>query len=263
MCVLTLVGPPPPTDRSRSCSKSLPVPPFTTPATFRAPSRRRAARLLADHAADRREPRPARRRPDEPSGDRSRSSAGTPHRSRGDDGRVVGHHAHRIAGRVDRRRRRHRRPHDPHEVHWIRVAPRSRAPSTFDRATTAARDGGPRTTLGRSPRHPVPLHLDGSADTRPRPGDTVTGRWRAVGRIGSTVDHFELISPALVKRGVDETTELAVTVDDESVAASVDRFRRRAPIRRRPGSHRPTAQPLSRKRGIAGGPPAAFSDGSG
>ena len=112
----------------------------------------------------------------------------------------------------------------PHEVHWI-GSPAEQGAVHLDKGCYRGQETVARVhNLGRSPRHLVLLHLDGSTDTRPRPGDTVTAGGRAVGRIGSTVDHFELgpIALALVKRGVDETTELAVTVDDESVAASVD-----------------------------------------
>ncbi|CQA12754.1 Conserved hypothetical protein (glycine cleavage T-protein aminomethyl transferase?) [Mycobacteroides abscessus] len=49
------------------------------------------------------------------------------------------------------------------------------------------------------------LHLDGSAD-RPAPGDEVAAAGRAVGRVGSVVDHVDLgpIALALVKRSVIE-----------------------------------------------------------
>ncbi len=66
--------------------------------------------------------------------------------------------------------------------------------------------------LGRPPRRLVLLHLDGSADARPGTGDPVLLTGRAVGRIGTVVDHHELgpIALALVKRSVPVDAELTV-----------------------------------------------------
>lgn len=74
--------------------------------------------------------------------------------------------------------------------------------------------------LGKPPRRLVLLHLDGSNDERPATGDSVTADGRAVGRIGTVIDHFELgpIALALIKRNVPVTTPLMVG----TTAASID-----------------------------------------
>ncbi|MFE4462949.1 folate-binding protein, partial [Nocardia tengchongensis] len=66
--------------------------------------------------------------------------------------------------------------------------------------------------LGKPPRHLVLLHLDGSADSRPVTGDPVTASGRAVGTLGTIVDHYELgpIALALIKRTIPVDTELVV-----------------------------------------------------
>lgn len=77
--------------------------------------------------------------------------------------------------------------------------------------------------VGRSPRVLVMLQLDGSA-TLPEPGDTVTMGKRAVGRVGTVVQHadFGPIALALVKRSAQESEGLtvgdcAVSVDPSSI----------------------------------------------
>ncbi|MEV6070081.1 folate-binding protein [Nocardia sp. NPDC052001] len=80
--------------------------------------------------------------------------------------------------------------------------------------------------LGKPPRNLLLLHLDGSADDRPVPGDAVTAAGRAVGVLGTVVDHYELgpIALALVKRNVPADTPLAAgptaaAIDPDSVPA--------------------------------------------
>ncbi|WP_405133670.1 YgfZ/GcvT domain-containing protein [Nocardia sp. NBC_01388] len=80
--------------------------------------------------------------------------------------------------------------------------------------------------LGKPPRNLVLLHLDGSADSRPAPGDAVTAGGRAVGVLGTVIDHYELgpIALALVKRNVPADTPLeagpcAASIDPDSVPA--------------------------------------------
>lgn len=134
------------------------------------------------------------------------------------------YHAHRIAGRrplvyVDTDERT-----IPHEVHWIGSRDEQGAVH-LDKGCYRGQETVARVhNLGKPPRHLVLLHLDGSTDARPEPGAPVTAAGRTVGRIGSVVDHFEYgpIALALVKRGVDASTELAVTVDDSPVAVRVD-----------------------------------------
>ena len=76
--------------------------------------------------------------------------------------------------------------------------------------------------LGKPPRMLVLLHLDGSAD-RPVTGDPVLAGGRAVGRLGTVVDHVDLgpVALALVKRGLPADTAL-ITGGDAAVAAVID-----------------------------------------
>lgn len=78
--------------------------------------------------------------------------------------------------------------------------------------------------LGKSPRQLVLLHIDGSADARPATGDPVTADGRAVGRVGTVIDHFENgpIALALIKRAVTADTALeaggaAVSIDPSTL----------------------------------------------
>lgn len=87
------------------------------------------------------------------------------------------------------------------------------------------------------------LHLDGSAEGRPEVGEALTAGGRAVGRVGTVVDHFEEgpIALALVKRSVPADTELAAgpcaaAIDADSIPrhddfqagrAAVDKLRGR------------------------------------
>lgn len=93
----------------------------------------------------------------------------------------------------------------PHEVGWIAIGDDPRAvhlaKGCYRGQETVARVHN----LGKPPRALVLLHLDGSAD-RPAPGDEVAAAGRAVGRVGSVVDHVDLgpIALALVKRSVIE-----------------------------------------------------------
>jgi tRNA-modifying protein YgfZ len=73
--------------------------------------------------------------------------------------------------------------------------------------------------LGRPPRRPVLLHLDGVAtDQPPAQGTPVTLDGREVGFVGTAVRHFELgmIALAIVKRNVPDDARLQVA---ESAAA--------------------------------------------
>lgn len=76
--------------------------------------------------------------------------------------------------------------------------------------------------LGKPPRMLVLLHLDGSAD-RPSTGDAVLANGRAVGRLGTVVDHVDLgpVALALLKRGIPADTAL-VTGGDAEVPAVID-----------------------------------------
>ncbi len=66
------------------------------------------------------------------------------------------------------------------------------------------------------------LHLDGSTD-RPATGDPLTAGGRAVGRLGTVVDHVDegVIALALLKRGLPADTELS-TGGEVAATASID-----------------------------------------
>jgi tRNA-modifying protein YgfZ len=76
--------------------------------------------------------------------------------------------------------------------------------------------------LGKPPRMLVLLHLDGSVD-RPATGDAVLAGGRAVGRLGSVIDHVDLgpVALALLKRGIPADTALS-TGGGGDVAAIID-----------------------------------------
>jgi tRNA-modifying protein YgfZ len=76
--------------------------------------------------------------------------------------------------------------------------------------------------LGKPPRMLVLLHLDGAED-RPATGDPVLAGGRAVGRLGTVVDHIDLgpVALALVKSGLPADTALT-TGTEVQVAAVID-----------------------------------------
>jgi folate-binding protein YgfZ len=76
--------------------------------------------------------------------------------------------------------------------------------------------------LGKPPRMLTLLHLDGSVD-RPDTGDAVLAGGRAVGRLGTVVDHVDLgpVALALLKRGIPADTALSTGGGGE-VAAMID-----------------------------------------
>ncbi len=76
--------------------------------------------------------------------------------------------------------------------------------------------------LGKPPRMLVLLHLDGSVD-RPATGDPVLAQGRAVGRLGTVVEHVDWgpVALALLKRGLPENTPL-VTGGSAEVAALIE-----------------------------------------
>lgn len=105
----------------------------------------------------------------------------------------------------------------PHEVGWIGAAVH------LDKGCYRGQETVARVhNLGKPPRMLVLLHLDGSVE-RPATGDPVLAGGRAVGRLGTVVDHVDLgpVALALLKRGVPADTELA-TGPQASVAAVID-----------------------------------------
>jgi len=105
----------------------------------------------------------------------------------------------------------------PHEVGWIGSAVH------LDKGCYRGQETVARVhNLGKPPRMMVLLHLDGSTD-RPSTGDPVLAGGRAVGRLGTVVDHMDLgpVSLALVKRGLPAYTALT-TGGDVEVPAVID-----------------------------------------
>jgi tRNA-modifying protein YgfZ len=105
----------------------------------------------------------------------------------------------------------------PHEVGWIGQAVH------LDKGCYRGQETVARVhNLGKPPRMLVLVHLDGS-DERPVTGDSLLVGGRAVGRIGTVVDHVDLgpVALALVKRGLPADTELT-TGGDAQVAAVID-----------------------------------------
>ena len=103
----------------------------------------------------------------------------------------------------------------PHEIpHWIGRDPQENPgyvhlnKGCYRGQETVARVDN----LGRSPRLLVQLYLDGSAPSRPEPGDDIISGGRRVGRIGSVVDDYEYgpIALGLLKRSaLDKALPLA------------------------------------------------------
>lgn len=105
----------------------------------------------------------------------------------------------------------------PHEVGWIGDAVH------LDKGCYRGQETVARVhNLGKPPRMLVLLHLDGSVD-RPSTGDAVLAGGRAVGRLGTVVDHVDLgpVALALLKRGIPAETEL-LTGPEAGVAAVID-----------------------------------------
>ena len=105
----------------------------------------------------------------------------------------------------------------PHEVGWIGSAVH------LDKGCYRGQETVARVhNLGKPPRMMVLLHLDGSTD-RPATGDPVLAGGRAVGRLGTVVDHVDLgpVALALLKRGLPADTALT-TSGENQVAAVID-----------------------------------------
>jgi tRNA-modifying protein YgfZ len=103
----------------------------------------------------------------------------------------------------------------PHEVGWIGSAVH------LDKGCYRGQETVARVhNLGKPPRMMVLLLLDGSTD-RPMTGDPVLAGGRAVGRLGTVVDHVDLgpVALALLKRGLPPDT--ALTTGGEVEAAAV------------------------------------------
>ncbi len=114
----------------------------------------------------------------------------------------------------------------PHEVNWI-GGPAEFGAVHLEKGCYRGQETVARVhNLGKPPRHLVLLHLDGSADGRPAPGDAVTAGGRAVGVLGTVIDHYEFgpIALALIKRNIPADTALeagpcAASIDPDSIPA--------------------------------------------
>ncbi len=120
--------------------------------------------------------------------------------------------------RVEARRPRLRFETDhrtiPHEVDWIGVAVHLNKGCYRGQETVARVQN-----LGRPPRRLVLLHLAGMSDVLPPPGTPVELDGRAVGFLGTAVQHFELgpIALAVVKRSVGDDATLNVAGEPAAI----------------------------------------------
>lgn len=136
-------------------------------------------------------------------------------------GDVWAYEAHRVAARRPRLGVDTDERTIPHEVGWIGGP--GQGAVHLDKGCYRGQETVARVhNLGRPPRMLVLLHLDGSVD-RPATGDPVQAGGRAVGRLGTVVEHVDLgpIALALLKRGLPADTALA-TGPQAAVAAVID-----------------------------------------
>jgi folate-binding protein YgfZ len=134
---------------------------------------------------------------------------------------VWAYEAHRVAARRPRLGVDTDERTIPHEVGWI-GGPGLGAVH-LDKGCYRGQETVARVhNLGKPPRMLVLLDLDGSVD-RPITGDPVLAGGRAVGRLGTVVDHVDLgpVGLALLKRGLPADTAL-VTGGDAEVTAVID-----------------------------------------
>jgi tRNA-modifying protein YgfZ len=131
---------------------------------------------------------------------------------------VWAYEAHRVAGLRPRLGLDTDERTIPHEVGWIGSAVH------LDKGCYRGQETVARVyNLGRPPRMLVLTHLDGSQD-RPTTGSPVLADGRAVGRLGTVVDHVDLgpIALALVKRGVAADTALTTGDAESPVPLAID-----------------------------------------
>ncbi|ADD45339.1 YgfZ/GcvT domain-containing protein [Stackebrandtia nassauensis] len=74
--------------------------------------------------------------------------------------------------------------------------------------------------LGKPPRATSILHLDGTEEQPPKPGDEVMLDGRAVGRVGTAGRHYEdgMIALALLRRNVRDKTDAKLMIGDSAAA---------------------------------------------
>ena len=103
----------------------------------------------------------------------------------------------------------------PHEIGWLETAVH------LDKGCYRGQETVARVhNLGRPPRRLVRVHLDGSQDELPPPHTPVMLDDRAVGFLGTAVQHAELgpIGLAVIKRQVPDDAQLLVA----GMAAAID-----------------------------------------
>lgn len=109
----------------------------------------------------------------------------------------------------------------PHEMGWINTAAHV-AKGCYRGQETVAKVHN----VGRPPRRMVLLHLDGSPEVYPEPGDPVHSGDREIGFVGTVAQHHELgpVALAVAKRSVSPETSLSAGSEDEerAVAAAID-----------------------------------------
>ena len=109
----------------------------------------------------------------------------------------------------------------PHEVGWIDTAAHV-AKGCYRGQETVAKVHN----VGRPPRQLVLLHLDGSPEVYPEPGDPVCSGERDVGFVGTVTQHHELgpVALAMLKRSVKPETSLSAGSEEEerAVSAAID-----------------------------------------
>jgi tRNA-modifying protein YgfZ len=137
---------------------------------------------------------------------------------------VWAYEAHRVAARRPRLGVDTDERTIPHEVGWI--GDPGHGAVHLDKGCYRGQETVARVhNLGRPPRMLALLHLDGSVD-RPSTGDAVLAGGRAVGRLGTVVEHVDLgpIALALLKRGLTKDTELLTgpLAPEARVAAVID-----------------------------------------
>jgi folate-binding protein YgfZ len=105
----------------------------------------------------------------------------------------------------------------PHEIGWLETAVH------LDKGCYRGQETVARVhNLGRPPRRLVRLHLDGTEDELPPPGTPVSVDDRAIGFLGTAVQHYELgpVALAVVKRSVEDDAQLVV----DGMAAAIERL---------------------------------------
>jgi folate-binding protein YgfZ len=122
--------------------------------------------------------------------------------------------AHRVADRRPRLGFETDHRTIPHEVGWIGTAVH------LDKGCYRGQETVARVqNLGRPPRRLVLLYLSGMSDALPPPGTPIELDGRAVGFLGTAIQHHELgpIALAVIKRSLPDTAALAVAGEPAAI----------------------------------------------